>query len=247
MTEENTTPITAPTTPTAPEWQSIAPSFKSETELANSWKQTKSALTQAQQELATLKAQKPAEPASPVQNVSWDFSDPGTYFDPDSGFKEDFVTNLSKSANIPPEVVQSFGKDIAMARQILANQNKTELDKFAGFDNSLDTLSKYLQETYKGKDLQDRMDALKHPTYWKPMAKDILGEMKDKEWSPTKTDGEPSALPETTPVFANRTPLDPNSNEAVRMISDPRYGYDKAYQKDVADRIALWEKTMRKR
>ena len=247
MSDENQNVTPAPAAPATPEWQSIAPSFKSEVELANSWKQTRATLLQTQQELAALKAQKPAEPASPVQEVSWDFSDPGSYFDPNNGFKEDFVSTLSKSANIPPEIVQSFGKDIAKARQILAQQNKSELDKFAGFDNSLDTMTKYLQETYKGKELQDRIAALEHPTYWKPMAKDILSEMKEKEWSPGKTDGEPSALPEVAPVFSTRQPLDPQSIEAVRLISDSRYGSDKAFTDEVAQRIALWKKMQGKR
>lgn len=245
MDEQTTTQNTdtPQSTNTTPEWKTIAPSFQNETELARGFTETKSALSRAQQELATLKQQQ-AQPKQEPQtnNVSWDWDDPSKMFDPNQGFTEDFSKYVGDK--IPKEVLSEFGDTIKQARQIIANDRAQKWDKVSGVENTQKHVLDYLQKTYQGKELQDRVSDLENPRWWEAALKNTLKEMQDKDYSP---DGnEPSPLPDATSTASlGVASLDPNSEECSRLMSDDKYREDAAYQANIHKRIAQWRKSQR--
>lgn len=215
---------------------------------AHNWEQrykdTQTALQQAQQELSVLKQAKASQPKQEPQtnNVSWDWDDPSKIFDPNQGFTEDFSKYVGDK--IPNEVLSEFGDTIKQARQIIANDRAQKWDKVSGVENTQKHVLDYLQKNYQGKELQDRVADLENPRWWEAALKNTLQEMQDKDYSP---DGnEPSPLPDATSTASlGVAPLDPHSEECSRLMSDDKYREDAAYQQNVYKRIAQWRKSQR--
>lgn len=247
MTEENrnTTeeaPVT-PQTPATPEWRTVTPQFQSEIDLANGFRSTKAALTQAQQELAALKSQKP-ESTPAEQPAAWDWNDPNKMFNANEGkFNPEFKQHLVTKLGAPDAVVDEWFSTITEARNIITQARSQKFDNAAGFQNSEQMVVNYLTQTYQGQELNDRLTDLQHPRYWEKALTDTLTEMKDKNWQPGRN--EPSPLPrEATnsfPAGVGVGPLDPNSVEARSLMSKPEYRTDPKLQATVSERIRVWK------
>lgn len=195
-------------------------------------------LQQAQQQLSALKQGQQKQPE--VNNVSWDYSDPTKFFDPEKGFTEDFSKFVEDK--IPNEILTEFGDTIRQARQIIAEQRAAKWDSVSGVDNTQKHVLDYLQQTYQGKELQDRVNDLEHPRYWETALKNTLTEMGDKNWK-GDTGSEPNPLPDATSTTTlGVAPLDPNSNECSELMSDEKYRTDANFRANVQKRIGVWSK-----
>jgi hypothetical protein len=241
--EQQTENTTQTTTESTPEWKTIASNFTSETELANGYKNTKAALTQAQQELAALKAAQQQKPEGENPNVmpQFDFSNPSNFFNPESetGFTPELIEHLDKSGAVPKEIATEFGQTIKQAREIIARDRASKWDKVAGFEGSQNHVLNYLQEKYQGQALQERLSDLEHPRLWENALKTTLEEMKASDY---KGNGdEPKPLPDAvTTQKSDEKPLDPNSAEFSELYNDERYKTDASFREQVSKRVAAF-------
>lgn len=208
------------------------------------FKATQSALTQAKQELAALKQQMQATPEQNTNQIDWDWNDPTKFFNPDVGFTDDFLDSLEKGVPVPKDVAKELGVTIKRAREIIAQQRSDKWDAVSGQKNTEKTVMEYLSKTYKGQELQSRISDLEHPRFWESALRQTLEEMGKSDANTWEPGGLPDAVSNTS--NSGIVPLDPNSSEALALVSDPKYRSDEKFRKDYDARVRAWGKSQKR-
>lgn len=241
-------PATPPNTPqpnpidgSVPGEQTIAgTSFKTTDDLAAAYKNLQAEFTRFKQEATkpsepdvpekTPPAEEPEPDAPESANPDWQWDAPlSSYFDSEKGELTADAKAVFESAGIPEDVVVQHFQQMAALQTFASQYFQMKAEALAGGPENWKAVQEYI-----GANMPNLADDLNNPEKYEFVIEAAMARMQRNNG----VSNEPSPAPSTSMAQGSTEPyLLPNSPEALRAMSDPRFRTDPDYQREVRERV----------